>query len=103
MLPKPHRPREERIVSLPRGIYSRPTGQGSAKVDIRLRAILSSWHQSRRYRSKAVKQHRSHPVRPSSQTDLNQEFKNPRSEWRWFLIPLLVFIIIDYLYLPILH
>ena len=72
-------------------------------ADIRLRATLSSWHQSRRYRSKAVKQHRSHPVRSSSQTDLNREFENPRIEWRWFLISLFVFIIIDHLCLPILR
>jgi hypothetical protein len=103
MLPKPRRPHEERIVPLPRVIYSRPTDQGSAKADIQLRATVSSGHQSRRYRSKALKQHRSHPVRFSSQTDLNREFKNPRSEWRWFLIPLLVFIVVDYLCLPILH
>lgn len=70
-----------------------------AKTDIRLRAILSSC----RSRSKAVKQHRSHPVRSSSQTDPNREFENPRIEWRWFLIPLLVFIMIDYLCLPILR
>jgi hypothetical protein len=35
-------------------------------ADIRLRAILSFWHQSSRYRSKAVKQHRSHPVSPQA-------------------------------------
>jgi hypothetical protein len=77
----------------------RPTDQGLAKTDTRLRAMLSSWHQNSRYRSKAVTQHQNRPVRPSSQTDLNREFKKPRyTEWQSFLIALLVFIVIDCLY-----
>jgi hypothetical protein len=67
-------------------------------TDTRLRAILSSWHKSRRYRPEATAQN--HPVRVSSHTDLNREFKKTHySEWHWSLIPLLAFIIIDYFYL----
>ncbi len=74
--------------------------QGLAKTDSRLRAILSSWHRSPRYRSKAVAHYQSRPVRATTQTELNREFKKPRyTEWPWFLIPLLVLTIIDYFYL----
>ena len=78
-----------------------PTDQGWAKAEVRLRAILSSWHQSRRYRPEAS-QYRNNPVRSSRQTDLNREFKKPRyTEWQWFLIPLLAFTVIDYLCFPL--
>jgi hypothetical protein len=76
----------------------RPTDQGWAKADIRLRAILSSWHQSPRYRTEAATRHRSGSVRPSSHSDLSREFGRPRhTEWQWFLIPLLVLVVTDYL------
>jgi len=77
----------------------RPTDQGLARADIRLRTILSSWYQSSRYRPAGVTHRRSHAVRNASQTDLNREFKKPRhTEWPWSLIALLVFIVIDCLY-----
>ena len=77
-------------------IEPRPSDQGLARADIRLRTILSSWYQSSRYRPAAVT-HR--PVRNASQTDLNREFKKPRhTEWPSFLIALLVFIVTDFLY-----
>jgi hypothetical protein len=77
------------------------TEQGLANADTRLRALLSSWSQSRRYRRGTPTPgpyYRS--VRPSSQTDTNREFKNSRSAaWQWFLIALFLFTIIDYFYL----
>jgi hypothetical protein len=69
--------------------------QGWVRADARLRATLSSWHKSRRYRPEDP----AHPVRATSQTELNREFKKVRfTEWQWFLIPLLAFAIIHYLY-----
>jgi hypothetical protein len=74
----------------------RPTDQGWAKADIRLRATLSSWHQRRRYRLETLTHHRSHSVRYARQTDLNREFRRPRyTEWQWFLVPLLVLVVIN--------
>jgi hypothetical protein len=69
---------------------SRPTDQKSGvRADIRLRAILSSWHQSRGFRSVAATHYRRRAVRNASQTDLNREFKKQRhADWRWFLISL---------------
>ena len=69
------------------------------QADNRLRATLSSWHRSPRYRSEAVPQHR--PVPPSRQTELNRELKGaPRfTEWQWFVVPLIILTIIDYVYL----
>jgi hypothetical protein len=68
-------------------------------TDTRLRAILSSWHKSRRYRPDGTGQ-QSRPVKASIQTELNREFKKTRySEWHWSLITLLAFMIIDYFYL----
>jgi hypothetical protein len=65
-------------------------------TDTRVRAILSSWHKSRRYRLEAPAHH---PVQAIRQTELNREFKKVRyTEWQWFLIPLLAFTIIHYLY-----
>jgi hypothetical protein len=70
-----------------------------AKADTRLRSILSSWHKSRGYRSVAAPNYRNLPVRFSSQTDLNREFKRQRRiGWNWFLIALLAFTAIDYLW-----
>jgi hypothetical protein len=71
------------------------------RADNRLRAILSSWHRSPRYRSEAVTQHRNHPVPSSHQTELNRELKGaPRfTEWQWFVVPLIILTIIDYVYL----
>ena len=69
--------------------------------DIRLRSILSSWHQSRGYRSVAAAHYRNLPVRFASQTDFNREFKRQRRiGWKWFMLALVAFTIIDYLYLP---
>jgi hypothetical protein len=80
-------------------IDPRPSDQGLARADIRLRTILSFWHQRSRYRPAAVTHRRSQPIRNARQTDLNREFKEPRhTEWRSFLIALLVFIVIDFLY-----
>jgi hypothetical protein len=68
-----------------------------AKADTRLRAMLSSWHKSRGYRSVAAPHYRNLPVGFASQTDLNREFRQRRFEWNWFLIALLAFTVIDYL------
>jgi hypothetical protein len=77
----------------------RLTDKGLAKTDTRLRAVLSSWRQRRRYRLQASTHHRSHPVRAASHANLNREFRGPRYiEWQWFLIPLLALTIIDFLY-----
>jgi hypothetical protein len=66
------------------------------RADNRLRAILSSWYRSPRYRSATQRQGR--PVPSSRQTELNRELKEaPRStEWQWFLGSLIVLTIIDY-------
>jgi hypothetical protein len=40
--------------------------QGLAKTDTRLRTILSAWHRSPRYRSKAVAHYQSRPVRETA-------------------------------------
>ena len=63
----------------------RPSDQGWAKADIRLRATLSSWHQSPRYRTEAATRHRSGSVRPSSHSDLNREVRRPNGNGSWFL------------------
>ena len=64
-------------------------------TDTRLRAMLTSWHKSRRYRSE---DQAPRSVRATRQTELNREFKKVRyREWQWFLIPLLAFTIIHYL------
>jgi hypothetical protein len=70
-------------------------------VDNRLRAILSSWHRSARYRSEALKRHQRRPVPSARQTELNREFKEAQrfSEWQSFLVSLIVLTIIDYFYL----
>jgi hypothetical protein len=66
-------------------------------TDTRLRAILSSWHKSRRYRPEAPALR---PVRATSQTDLDREFKRPNYiGWQWFFIPLPALTIIHYFYL----
>ena len=66
-------------------------------TDTRLRAMLTSWHKSRRYRSE---DQAPRLVRATRQTELNREFKKVRvREWPWFLIPLLVLTILDYFYL----
>jgi hypothetical protein len=37
---------------------------------------------------------------PKRQRDANTEFEEPRyTEWGWFIVPLLAFMLIDYLYL----
>jgi len=78
-------------------IDSEPTNKRIG-ADIRLRSILSSWYQSRGYRSVAAPHYQNLPVRFSSQTDLNREFRRERRiGWNWFLIALLAFTIIDYL------
>jgi hypothetical protein len=53
-------------------IDSHPANQRIG-ADIRLRSILSSWYQSRGYRSVAAPHYRNLSVRFSSQTDLNRE------------------------------
>jgi hypothetical protein len=58
-------------------IDSHPANQRIG-ADIRLRSILSSWYQSRGYRSVAAPRYRNLSVRFSSQTDLNREFKRQR-------------------------
>jgi len=69
------------------------TERGLISVDTRLRAVLTSWYQSRRYRPGT-------PPRPSTQTDMNREFKNSRNaSWQWFLVALFLFTTIDYFYL----
>jgi hypothetical protein len=66
-------------------------------TDTRLRAMLTSWHKSRRYRSE---DQAPRPVRATRQTELNREFKKVRyREWPWFLITLLVLTILDFFYL----
>jgi hypothetical protein len=75
------------------------TRRDRSLADIRLRTILTSWHQNSRYRSIALTLHRSQSVKLASQTDLNLELKEPRFAelWRWFLIPLIVLTVVDYL------
>jgi hypothetical protein len=73
----------------------------SLRSDTRLRTILTSWYRSPRYRSEALMQHRRRPVLQSSQTELNRELerKSHFTEWQWFLVSLIVFMIVDYFYL----
>ena len=73
------------------------------RTDDRVRAILSSWYRSPRYRSKVMTQHWNRSVPSSRQTELNRELKEgPRfSEWQWFVVPLAVLAIIDFFYLRI--
>ena len=69
------------------------TERGLISADTRLRAVLTSWYQSRRYRPGT-------PPRPSTQTDMNREFENSRNaSWQWFLVALFLFTTIDYFYL----
>ena len=75
-----------------------------SQTDIRLRTMLSSWHQSPRYRSAALTRHRSRAVKLASHTDLDQELKEPRyAEWKLVVVTLLVLTFLDYLFLPHLH
>jgi hypothetical protein len=72
-----------------------------SQMDIRLRTILSSWHQNPRYRAVALTRYRSQPVKLASHTDLDRELKGPRyAEWKWVVITLLVLTFLDYLFLP---
>ena len=73
------------------------------RTDDRVRAILSSWYRSPRYRSEVMTQHWNRSVPSSRQTELNRELKEgPRfSEWQWFVVPLVVLAIIDFFYLRI--
>jgi hypothetical protein len=83
------------------GITKMTSPKDHGRADSRLRTILSSWHQSPRYRSVALTQHRNRPVKLASEKDLDRELKPQRHvEWKWFLITLLVFAIIDHLCLP---
>ena len=76
-------------------IVNREAQMANLPTDTRLRAILSSWHNSRRYRPEGAEQHRNCPVRITGQTELNREFETERySEWRWPLVALLAFMAI---------
>jgi hypothetical protein len=78
----------------------RPVDEGLDSADVKLRSILSSWRQRRRYREEALTRYRRDRVEHSSQSDLDRELKGERyTEWQWFLIPLLAFTIIDFLWL----
>jgi hypothetical protein len=69
--------------------------------DIRLRALLSSWKQSRGSRSLAA-HYRKQLVPNAGQTDLNREFANRgRASAEWFLIALTLLAAIDYFCLRI--
>ena len=68
------------------------------QADNRLRAILSSWHLSPRYRSEALTQHHHRPVPSSHWRELDREFKET-AVWQWFLFSLISFTIIDFLWL----
>jgi hypothetical protein len=71
------------------------------QVDNRLRAILSSWRQSPRYRSEALTEHQARPVPSSHWRDLDRELKDTArfAVWQWFLFSLIGFTIIDFLWL----
>ncbi|MGO8907848.1 MAG: hypothetical protein ACLQDM_00725 [Bradyrhizobium sp.] len=78
----------------------RPVAQESDSADDQLRWTLSSWRQRQRHRTEAFAGYRKGQVRHSVQTDLDRELKRGRyTEWQWFLIPLLVLTIIDFLWL----
>jgi hypothetical protein len=69
--------------------------------DNRIRATLSNWYRSGRYRSDALKQLQIYRVPSSRTTELNREFKE--APWfygtQWFLVPLIAFTIMDFFYL----
>jgi hypothetical protein len=71
------------------------------QADNRLRAILSSWHLSPRYRSEALTQHHVRPVPSSHWRELDRELKETSrfAVWQWFLFSLIGFTIIDFLWL----
>jgi hypothetical protein len=73
----------------------------SIGAENRIRAILSSWYRSGRYRSDALKQHQRYHVPSSRETELNREFKEAPwfHESQWFLVPLIALTIVDYFYL----
>jgi len=74
----------------------------SIGADNRIRAILSSWYRSGRYRSGRFEATSEDNHVPSSrETELNREFKEAPwfHESQWFLVPLIALTIIDYFYL----
>jgi hypothetical protein len=77
------------------------TKQVDLTLDIRLRTLLATWKQGRRFRAVGAHHYRKRTVPHGSQTELNREFANRRQAGgaAWLFFALLALAAIDYFYL----